>query len=82
MNRPIPMDPQSSDSIDGWVGALVILFYLLPVFLLVATWLIGRAIERKHFRNLAEREARWSHIPTVAARSLPNWRRNARSSSR
>lgn len=62
----------AADELPVWVGALTVFFYLIPVFILIGTWLIGRAVERSHFRQIAAREALWAHIPAISTKTLPD----------
>ncbi len=43
----------------------------LPLALLVATYFIGSAIERSHYRSIRSREIRWRRIPAVTFRNVP-----------
>jgi uncharacterized protein YbjQ (UPF0145 family) len=60
----------TNDSSPVWFLFILPFELLLPLVFLVGTWLIGRAIERKHFREIAAREARLAHIPTVNSKTL------------
>ncbi len=56
--------------------ALFALFFNLgfPILLLVGTYAIGTAIERKHFRDLQRREAKVRQFPLLTFQNLPaNW---------
>lgn len=43
----------------------------IPVILLVATYFIGSALERRHFRDIRDREAGLRGFPVVTFESLP-----------
>jgi uncharacterized protein YbjQ (UPF0145 family) len=42
-----------------------------PLLLLVATYFIGGAIERRHLRDIRRREEQWRGLPAVNFRELP-----------
>mgnify|MGYP001954269790 CR=1 FL=1 len=61
----------TSESQSNWI--IFIFFAVLqfsPFILLGATWLIGRTVERKHLRNIAERESQWKNIPATNLKTL------------
>jgi uncharacterized protein YbjQ (UPF0145 family) len=54
---------------EGWH---VLALQLGPVVvLLVSTYLIGSAVERRHFRRLRQRELRSRNLPVATIRELP-----------
>ena len=42
-----------------------------PLFLLSFAYVIGRIIERRHYRDIRQREVRWRHLPAVTFHSVP-----------
>ncbi len=63
------MEPQP-DSI--LVGLLVLFFYSLPILLLIATWIIGRTIEKRHYQDIRQREDRWHQVPATNGKPTPD----------
>ena len=59
------MDPQTD--LSSAVKILFTLFYSMPIWGLIVTWLIGRTLEKKHYQQIKEREAQWLHVPAVNA---------------
>jgi uncharacterized protein YbjQ (UPF0145 family) len=43
----------------------------VPLALLVTTYFIGGAIERRHYREIRSREGRWARLPAITFRSPP-----------
>ena len=43
----------------------------IPLFLLVTTYFIGRAVERRHYASIRTRERETQRMPTVTFRSPP-----------
>ena len=57
--------------LDIVIRALV---FFIPIFLVGLGLLVGKLVERAHFRSLAEREARMQGFPTTNLRRIPeNW---------
>ena len=50
------------------IGILIV--YSAPLFLLVATFFVGRILEKAHFKSIREREAVTEHLPAVPTVSL------------
>ncbi len=49
----------------------------LPILILVATYFIGSWIEKKHFKNIREREAKAHGFPVVSFDTMPDdWKVN------
>jgi len=47
----------------------------LPLLILVAAYLIGNYIEKRHFRNIRKREAALKGFPVMTFQSIPsNWK--------
>jgi len=44
----------------------------LPLSLLVFAYFVGSATERRHYREIRERERRWQRLPAVTFRSAPD----------
>lgn len=44
---------------------LMLVFYTMPIWGLILTWIIGRTLEKRHYRSIREREAQWVHIPAI-----------------
>jgi uncharacterized protein YbjQ (UPF0145 family) len=44
----------------------------LPLTLLVVTYFVGGAVERRHYQSIHEREARWRSLPAVNFRTPPS----------
>ena len=60
----------SSDTI---MLVVVLLLQLgLPVLLLAATYLIGHAMEKRHYENIREREEQTRSVPAINFRTLPS----------
>ncbi len=43
----------------------------IPVALLVFTYFIGSAVEKRHYRSIRKRERAWMNLPTLTFESLP-----------
>ncbi len=43
----------------------------IPLALLVVTYFIGTALERRHYASIRERELRWRNFPAITIRSIP-----------
>ena len=43
----------------------------LPLFLLVSTYFVGGAIERRHYHSIRNREREWQGLPTITFRTTP-----------
>jgi len=43
----------------------------IPLTLLVVTYFVGGAVERRHYRSIREREQRWRNLPAVTFRAPP-----------
>jgi uncharacterized protein YbjQ (UPF0145 family) len=43
----------------------------LPLLLLVTTYFIGGAVERRHYRSIRSRESRWQRFPVLTFREAP-----------
>jgi len=43
----------------------------VPLFLLVSTYFIGGAIERRHYRRIRKRESEWQRLPAITFRTIP-----------
>jgi uncharacterized protein YbjQ (UPF0145 family) len=43
----------------------------VPLLLLVATYFIGNGIERRHYRDIRERERKWQRLPAITFRTTP-----------
>jgi uncharacterized protein YbjQ (UPF0145 family) len=43
----------------------------LPLLLLIFTYFVGSAVERRHFRRIRARERQWQQLPAVTFRSAP-----------
>ncbi len=48
--------------------------FLIVVFLLVLGFTSGKLLELRHYKSIREREARWSAVPAVTFRTLPDQR--------
>ncbi len=59
----------------GAIEAVAIVLQLgLPVLLLVATYFVGNAFEKRHYRSIQERETQMIRVPAINFRALPvNW---------
>ena len=44
----------------------------IPLALLVVTYFIGTALERRHYASIRERESRWRNFPAITIRSIPS----------
>lgn len=44
----------------------------IPLALLVVTYFIGTALERRHYASIRERESRWRNLPAITIRSIPS----------
>ncbi len=44
----------------------------IPLALLIATYFIGTALERRHYASIRERELRWRDLPAITIRSIPS----------
>ncbi len=44
----------------------------IPLALLVVTYFIGTALERRHYASIRERELRWRNFPAVTIRRIPS----------
>ena len=42
-----------------------------PLVLLFVAYFSGRAVERRHYASIRQREARWRGLPTITFRSVP-----------
>jgi uncharacterized protein YbjQ (UPF0145 family) len=51
---------------------------VLPAALLAIGYVVGRQVERSHYRDIAERERTWLPVPAVTARTLHDPRPVAR----
>ncbi len=66
------MEPQPGQDLPGWIVALTLVFYTLPIWGLILTWIIGRTLEKKHYRRIREREAHWLNVPAITGRHVPD----------
>ncbi len=57
-----------ADAVDAYIALFSLGF---TVLMLVTTWAIGRAIERRHLRDLADREARFADMIVTNLKRLP-----------
>lgn len=48
-----------------------LVYAALLVGLLVSTYAIGNAIERRHYQSIRARERRWQRLPALTLRSVP-----------
>jgi uncharacterized protein YbjQ (UPF0145 family) len=44
----------------------------IPLALLVVTYFIGTALERRHYASIRERESRWRNFPAITIGSIPS----------
>ena len=56
------------------VWGVVFLIYALPVFFVIFCGGVGAWVERRHYRSIREREARWLHLPAIPTRTLDSTR--------
>ena len=53
----------------------VIIQIAFPLVLLFVAYFSGRAVERRHYASIREREVRWQSLPAVTFRTVPpGWR--------
>jgi len=57
----------------------IALFFIAPVAFLLATWLIGSQIEKRHYRSIHDRERALARLPAVPTRTPDSCRTIAES---
>jgi len=70
----LTMDPYSSTElgdVHGWFYVLLLLLYTMPVWGLLLTWFIGRSVERRHLRDLVEREISSQKVRALTGKVIP-----------
>ena len=54
---------------------IVLMQICIPLILLILGLVVGRTVEKRHFRSLAKREQELAHIMVTDLRTIPeNWR--------
>ncbi len=63
---------------DGALAVVLVLVQLgFPILVLLVTYFIGHAVERKHYKSILQRESAYRGLPTLTFRSLPRgWQAN------
>lgn len=57
---------------SGFAHLLVLFIYTLPFLILFGTYLIGRTIEKRHYRSIKEREDACHHVPAITGKHIPD----------
>ena len=67
------MNPETKE-LPAWATVLVVLVYTLPIWGLLLTLITGKIAERRHYKRIQEREAKWVHVPAITCKHVPGLR--------
>jgi len=70
---------ETTTDAGAFEAVLVLLQLAFPILLLVATYFIGHAVERNHYKSLMARESVLRAMPALTFRTLPRGWKPARS---